>query len=278
MPTWNEGKLLKKGSYCNWESVLAHAAQMHADDPAEFMWIKEYVITQVGHTSSLSIAPHYQTLEHFKGEDCDQSMNADEFHSTCCAIKEPVRAIKLLPPTSYPDKVVEIMMTPVDGKLDFEAELTKPSSVQPGTSPSMVQQFRSKPKDKEICVFYYPGKNGLTLNAHASHLLRMQIYGEVIISYMTKETSFKARERFIDFTLSDYEHTLLRKRKVVNECTEDCDYKTAKKQMETSLADYEKRASSLALIPGVIAKAQKLPPVDGRQLAALVKHERSEAE
>ena len=25
MPYWQSGKLLKKGNYCNWESVLAHA-------------------------------------------------------------------------------------------------------------------------------------------------------------------------------------------------------------------------------------------------------------
>ena len=30
MPSWStEGKLIKKGSYCNWESVLAHARHLY---------------------------------------------------------------------------------------------------------------------------------------------------------------------------------------------------------------------------------------------------------
>ncbi len=40
LPVWSDndkdtGKLMKKGSYCNWESVIAHAAQMEAEAKPE---------------------------------------------------------------------------------------------------------------------------------------------------------------------------------------------------------------------------------------------------
>jgi hypothetical protein len=41
------------------------------------------------------------------------------------------------------------------------------------------------PKDRDVCVFYYPYKNGLTLNTAASSLFKMQIYGDVLLVQQT---------------------------------------------------------------------------------------------
>ena len=83
LPQWTSaGKLIKKGSYCNWESVVAHADALHeAGNPAfteeDVRRIREYVLHLVG--TPVSPAPHWQELAHMKG-----TLDAAAFHAACC--------------------------------------------------------------------------------------------------------------------------------------------------------------------------------------------------
>ena len=76
------------------------------------------------------------------------------------------------------------------------------------------------------------------------------------------------RERYVNYSLADFHESYkIKKRK-----RESDDYAAKKKEMESALASYEAAASSAAVRPPT---ERKLPRTNGRQLANLVKHERS---
>ena len=85
MPTWDQsGKLVKKGSYCNWESVLAHAAMSHYED---FDRVKAHVVAITG-TERLRAAPDYADLYHIKGP-----MSPLQYHEECTFSEDPIMGV-----------------------------------------------------------------------------------------------------------------------------------------------------------------------------------------
>ena len=81
-PTWNLNKLGKRGTYCNWESVLAHAHYLHNTDSSDFdasmlLKIENHIDSVAGYP--VHVAPSYTELSHIK----DGGMKMDEFHAIC---------------------------------------------------------------------------------------------------------------------------------------------------------------------------------------------------
>lgn len=281
MPTWTvDDKMIKKGSYCNWESVLAHARHIFNVDKQleekDLDRITEYVFTQMGDTTPSTEAPHFSEIEHFKIEGT-KSMNATDYHNACCYQTNEVLGVKI----NETGHSAEVVMDTNSGKLDFALYIKRPPLVADDTNPSMFQSYKKgKNKEKELCVFYYPGKNGFDLNTQASNLFKMQIYGEVLLVNCTKEASFMPRERYTNYLLTDFHECFERKRKrpqpeQVSMRPEE--YNALKAEMQASLTDYEKQASSAALVPSQIARATKMPPPDGKQLAKLARHRQAQA-
>ena len=68
-PSWSTaGKLFKKGSYCNWEAVIAHAKYQLGKqmiEPEEHDKILEHIENVTG--TVVEPAPHYDELAHTKG-------------------------------------------------------------------------------------------------------------------------------------------------------------------------------------------------------------------
>ena len=89
------------------------------------------------------------------------------------------------------------------------------------------------------------------------------------------------RQRFTNYTLQEFQDNFVRKRKRTQEASSVGaeEYVALKAEMQESLSAYEKQASSAALPTSSrgLAKAQKMPPANGRDLAQLVKHERAQA-
>ena len=276
MPAWTEeGKLIKKGSYCNWESVLAHAKHLSTEPNTDYQRIEDYIRTQTG-DCTLNEAPHFTDMEFFKGNEVSKSLTAEEYHRECCYQSDEVYGVKIQEGGHYH----ELLMDTNDGKLDYAKHLKRPALCA-DAQPSCFQSYRKGGKrEKELCVFYYPGKNGLELNALASQLFKMQIHGEVLLVQCTKEASFMPRERFVHYMLTDFNDNYMRKRKRHQEQSSVSpeEYTTLKAEMQASLSEYEKQASASALTPPELVKMRKAPPIDGKKLADLEKHRRERAQ
>jgi len=282
MPSWTlDDKLIKKGSYCNWESVLAHARHIYNVEKqledVDLERINDFVKVQMGDAVHNTEAPHFTDLEHFK-QDGTRNLSAEEYHKACCYQTDEVVAVKI----NEAGNTFEVLVDSIDGSYDFARFLKTPANWD--LTPSCFQSFRKgKNKEKELCIYYHPSAgrmngNGLLFNSLASNLFKMQIYGEVLLVQSTKEASFMPRERYVNYTLVDFTDNFMRKRKRVVQDTNSLDteeYKKLKAEMQESLCAYEKQAASSAQVPGALAKAGKCPPSNGRDLARLKKHEAS---
>ena len=284
MPSWTlDDKLIKKGSYCNWESVLAHAQHIYdvekQFEDKDLERIKDFVKVQMGDAVHSTEAPHFTDLQHFK-QDGTRNLSVEEYHKECCYQTDEVVAVKI----NEAGHTFEVLIDSTNGSYDFARFLKTPANW--GLTPSCFQSFRKgKHKEKELCVYYHPSAgrvngNGLEFNALASNLFKMQIYGEVLLVQCTKEASFMPRERYINYTLAEFNDNFTRKRKRQVQDTNSLDveqYKALKAEMQESLSAYEKQAASLGELPGQIAKVAKCPPMNGRDLARLKKHEQEQA-
>lgn len=146
--------------------------------------------------------------------------------------------------------------------------LTVPAIETPRNAEIMNTTRKTKHKDSELCIAFYPGKNGLPLNTEASQMFKMQIYGDVIILGQHKELCHKARYRYADFTLQHYHDLLLPKRKR-EKAMEQVEYSDLKTSMQQALNVVEARSSSSAREPSALAQGAAMPPFDGKELAAV---------
>jgi hypothetical protein len=302
MPVWTNDKMTKRGSYCNWESVLAHAQFLHDNNEtsaAQCARVLEYVYTITGMTwdtrdmGSGFSGFGFQHLEHFKddtaGKDDRQALlfgnNWDmaTYHKVCQAVtcQFELTAVKLSPE----GQIYEVILDSKAGKFKFNEFLTKPymnadyseSTTQDavlGQGVCGMQSFSCThkprmPKDRDVCVFYYPYKNGLALNTAASSLFKMQIYGDVLLVQQTKEACFMPRERYVHFTKQQFDDYFGKKKKKQAEvpALTDDEFKEAREEMVASLSEFEKRATDGAERPGDLVRGAVMPPSTGKELA-----------
>ena len=104
-PSWSAtGKLIKKGSYCNWESVVAHMAHQLENSTIDVSEHEKAAGYAQGITSSpVHAAPHYEELQHTKG-----CMSAEEFHERYMTQVHAITAVKIAPNS----EVSELPMQP----------------------------------------------------------------------------------------------------------------------------------------------------------------------
>lgn len=259
MPSWApSGKLIKKGSYCNWESVVAHAAYMLEKEEmtsAEHEAVMAHVTMLTG--VHVEKAPHYNTLAHVHGD-----FDAISFHKACTEQKHPINAVKISPDGSVFDILVQG---------DFSNYLHKPYN-HCGTLSSfhsMRKKGASKTTERDLSVWYYPTRE-LPHNPTASNLFKMQLYGDVLLVQQSREASFLPRERFVSYTknLYDEQFTKKRRRNIAEppSMTREA-YDCLKQQMQATLNSFEANAASQAVAPRELSRAQSMAPIDGRKLA-----------
>ena len=270
LPSFDEKKkLVKRGSYANWECVAAHAQHMY--DNAEITLeqlakVREHINALVG--AVVESAPSHDQLAWFARDGEPGTItSAEEFHCTCCK-PNGVVAVRI-PPTG---EVHEVHCDPMAVSEKFEPHLTRPFNLHgPLHTPQSFQSLRKKgQKDRDLCIYYWPFKNGLPFNQTASHLFKMQVYGDALLVQQTKDPSFLPRERFVNFYMTNFtELTSTNKRKKAEDGIDTRDYKALKTEMQQSLNAVEQRVSASASKPGDLAKAAALPPPSGKELAAL---------
>ena len=265
-PSWSaSGKLFKKGSYCTWEAVVAHAEEQLAKGSItkdEHEKVTEHVTNLTG--TVVEPAPHYLKLEHTKG-----TMKALDFHKECARQKHPITGVKISPDGD----VFEVLLHPdEEGAFCFGHFLHKPFSYHgpPSTFHSM-RKKGGKNTDRDLSVWYYPVKD-LPHNPHASNLFKMQLYGDVLLVQQSREQSFMPRERFISFTKAHFDEQFCKKRKRQDvQCMSVAGYNEVKQQMQDTLNQYEAKVAEHAVPPKQMAMTQSAVPSDGRGLAKKMK-------
>ena len=271
MPVWTAaGKLQKKGSYCNWESVIAHAKyqhQLNEIDADALEKIKEHVAGICG--TPVEAAPYYEDLLHTKGR-----LTAWDFHEKCTFERNPITGVKISPN----GEVFEVLLMPDQsskmlGKFVFEEYLHKPFSYHgPPSSFHSMRKKGQKPVARALTVWYYNVKE-LPHNATASNLFKMQLYGDVLLVQQSREQSFKPRERYVSFNKVQFDEQFNKKRKRASDTLSlaPAAYAELKQTMQSQLDQYEQAVARDA-VPASTGRAQTVePPSSGRALAAEVK-------
>lgn len=259
MPTWNSaGKLLKKGAYCNWESVVAHATHLFAHDEMTSEAtekVLEFINELVG--TSVTPAPSYDALYHTKG-----TLSVEAFHGICTR-QTPCLATKITPD----GQVFETMLNPKDGHFDFHDYLHKPFMFQ-GPPSTFHSTRKKKGNDRDLTVWYFPTKE-LPVNTLASQLFRMQLHGDVLLVHQSREQCFLPRARYTCFTRQHYDEIFSKKRKREREAASlaPSEYADLKSQMQSDLNKFEQKASSTAAPPKELSKVHSAGKTDGKKIA-----------
>lgn len=269
MPTWSPaGKLVKKGSYCNWESVVAHAIELEANGDmleTELTRILDHVQYVTG--TVVDPAPHYSELQHTKGR-----LDAAGFHRQCVRNAGPITAVKI---ASNGD-VFEVLMAPdSDGRFNFDLYMHKPYNLHMGLSTfhSMRKKGQCKGTDRDLTVWYYATKE-LPHNPTASNLFKMQLYGDILLVQQSREASFLPRDRYVSFNKQLFDEQFHKKRRKTAaeppSLTPDA-YADLKDEMQKTLNQFEQRVSASAVAPKEMSKAVTLAPTSGKSLADKVR-------
>ena len=273
MPNWSDtGKLLKHGSYCCWEAVIADATEQysaHEINDERYQRICEHVNELTG--TVVQAAPHWGRLAWFAREQGkDVIHNGEHFLHLCCSLDtSPIMAVRM----TADGTTSEVLCDQNTILAKFAGHLTRPFTVAPEQTPHSFQTMRKKSnKERDLTIFYWPYKNGLMLNETATNLFKMQIYGDVLIVQQSKEPCFIPRERYCSYFQSLFNEQFTTKKRKDNPTTLSTDdYEVAKAQMASELRQVEALASSEAALPGELAKASNLPPPSGQELADLLR-------
>ena len=308
MPVWTDDKMVKRGSYCNWESVLAHAQLLYDNNESsapQLAHVQQYIHELTGMPEQNDVSGFgFSHLEHFRddkaaklhasgcayvdkaeilfGNNWDSAM----YHKVCCAVTayHELTAVKITPSGVY-----EVLVGSKAGRFRFEEYVDRPYMTGTGlaiacakdgvyeTMQSFVCTHKPKmAKDREVSVFYWHGKNGLPKNDAASALFKMQIYGDVLLVQKTKEACFKERDRYVHFTEQNFNDYFTKKKKKPNDdevpALTDSEFKQAREEMVSSLSEFEKRASVAAVPPGQLLGGATMPPSTGAELMEVAKH------
>eukprot|EP00964_Phaeocystis_antarctica_P035704 scaffold20406_cov39-Phaeocystis_antarctica.AAC.1 len=144
MISWTNDKMVKRGSYCNWESVLAHSQFLHDNNDAsaaQCARVHEYVHELTGITLGQDVLTlprtalpghdlsgfHFTHLEHFKDDSAVQATGSVKtmsqqfggnwdmatYHKVCQAVtcNFELTAVKLSPE----GEIFEVMLTSQGG-------------------------------------------------------------------------------------------------------------------------------------------------------------------
>jgi hypothetical protein len=255
MPAWGPtGKLVKRGSYCCWEAVVAHVnymAEKQELTAEEQSKIHAYITTMVG--IAVRAAPSYEHLTHTGG-----TLTQYEFMEACTAQHDQVLAMRL----GADGTVQEITLTPVGGRFDLNSSLSGHGPV------SSFQSTRKHAKDRDMTVYFISDKE-LPPNTLASNLFKMQLYGEVLLVQHSRENCLLPRERFVHFTQAAYDEQFAKKRKREPHTLTKEEYGAVKGAMQEALNNFERSSSAAAVPPAQMSKSQKVAAPTGSMMAAL---------
>lgn len=243
MPAWDHNnKLCKRGSYINWECMLAHAMTEAASYPA----CRNYVHNMLGVTST-NVAPSYSMLKHFGG-----TMSIDEFLAACDYETERRQAV-LIPVEGAPETVElgcedGVILPEVDYKLltTFDPQVRQTIFAKPSSPPNCIHSVISMLNDHRE-------------NTVASQAFKLTLHGPVLVVLKMNEPT---RQRVLSYTAEQFleQYGKKRKRKVpaaqTGISTEE--YGKAKASMQSKFSEFEASVAAKAVKPRTVASLKKL--------------------
>lgn len=260
MPTWasslpNE-KVSKRGSYCNWESVVAHANYRFIIekkiDQDDLDRVHLHVASVVG--VGPKCAPHYTELEHIKDSRgfSAEKFSMLKFHDECCYETGELETVKIKTDGSIEAHSVDS----TNGKFEIRGQKMFPVR---------------KSKQAKMCVFHSDGSSEdakpPAINKLATSLFKMQMYGDVIVTCISGEESFMPRVRFVDYNRDTFMAEFIKKKRGSAPDMTTEEYGKVKGDMAAAAASFEAGLSATALPPALLAKVKKLKPVSGSAIA-----------
>lgn len=244
LPTWSvEGRLVKKGHYCNWESVLAHARVLYKDSVEELHNVENYLREKVGEDVIVPDALQDLKLNHLRPGDAS-AYTARAMHVLCCYDDQIAKSLVM----------ISVCGTPYEMKKDVDLE--KLSRFQPPSK-----------GDFEYWV-YFDAQSTEGKNKLASSIFKLVINGPAYVVKVSKESCFMQRQRMLPLTYTEFEEKFIAKKKRKKEMSSD-EYSEVKAEMAASLDAVEASVSASAQPPQELAQASKVPPPDGKELAQI---------
>jgi hypothetical protein len=237
MPSYSKnGKLVKQGSYCCWEAVIAAS---NGDTN-----VQEYVNEIVGCT--VAPAPNQSSLAWLN--DSGPLMSIDEFLAAC----------------DDPNKPISVLEISVDGRLT-EAVMNRRAFL--GFSHRFTT-LRKKVKDKAYEVAF----NGVGLpNATATQFFKQELSGNVYVALKSRELAIQDRARYLPVDIESFTANFQTNRKRKVEVFDEDEFAKVKKQMTKELMVVENASSAETMTPMDLAKASVMPSASGREIANLVR-------
>jgi len=229
------GKLLKHGSYCCWEAVIAAS---NGDKNVQAL-VDEIV------GCAVAKAPDQCTLSWLSETGAIASI--DEFLDAC----------------DDPNKPVHVIEISVDGRLT-EAVIAR-RAYAGFTHRFTTMRKKGKEKAYEVCF------NGVGApNTVATQYFKQELSGNVYVALKSKELAIKERSRYLPLDIESFK-TMFTSRKRKIEALDTSDYENLKNEMNNELKRVEAQASHATQRPTDLAKAALMPPALGSEIAALIR-------
>ena len=234
------GKLLKHGSYCCWEAVIAASG---GDTNVQAL-VDEIVGCAVAR------APDQCTLSWLS--ETGAIANIDEFLAAC----------------DDPNKPVHVIEIAVDGRLT-EAVIARRAYAS-FTHRFTTMRKKGKEKAYEVCF------NGVGApNTVATQYFKQELSGNVYVALKSKELAIKERSRYLPLDIESFK-TMFASRKRKIDALDKSDYESVKTEMKNELMRVEAQAAQGTQKPADLAKAALMPPASGMEIAALVRMQADE--
>lgn len=236
MPSYSvTGKLLKHGSYCCWEAVIAASG---GDTNVQAL-VDEIV------GCAVAKAPDQCTLSWLSETGAITSI--DEFLAACDDPNKPVRVIEIA----------------VDGRLT-EAVIARCAYLS-FTHRFTTMRKKGKEKAYEICF------NGVGApNTLATQYFKQELSGNVYVALKSKELAIKERSRYLPLDIESFK-TMFTSRKRKVDALDKSDYESVKTEMKNELMRVEAQAAQASEKPTDLAKAALIPPASGAEIASLLR-------
>lgn len=271
-----EWKMSKTGAYICYEAALAHTRELELErleeahgkenvNPLDFdhqaseAYLKAVEWIQSQTSFDIKPAPHFTELVHFGG-----SMTVSEFNSRVTVQNTPIQAV-LLKESGPAEKFI--------GSETLSENNRIRNALYPNSFKATRQRKDKKNKNCDVMVFYNNTKSA-PKNRTASDLFRQEILGDALIVLVCKEPSYMSRQRLLHYSVADFNEDYSRNKKrkadAPNALTSD-EYAAVKAEAQQSINAFEANISESAMKPTERAKAQKIPPSCGKEIAQLAK-------
>ena len=276
MPTWTNGRLVRKGSYCNWESVLSHAKLLLLNETItaeQFDAVRAHIIELLGGVEPASFA--YSDLAHMRpGSEQSPQWSADDMHTWCCKDWRSVHVVKI----SATSEVELCTLQLEDNNQHLLSVLTQ-EFTSPLRLPLLQRRSTSNSlnsKHQQSYVLYCNSTNdNLEYNSLASSLCKnFNVYGDAYVVQIINELCFLHRERVVNFTVEQFNNVFkkkTRKRSADSASLTKDQYCNIKAEMQESLNCYEAKMSKHAQAPLLLANAALLKPASAQELLSLAR-------